>query len=286
MSDETLEALRAHLLELERRNLRQSTRYQRLRVIERLQRQFPGRCLLELTGDEIAAALDARDIDPGGRATEISHLVQFYEWASVHMGVPSPMVRVARPKVPKRLPRPMPDDDVARALRSAEGRVLRALLLATYAGLRAYEIALARYDHAVLNAAVPVMVVPESKGGGMSTVPLHDDLVSMLREGPSSGWVFPRLDGRAGPASAHNVSHAANRYLHSLGISHTLHTLRHWYGTHLYEASGNDLRTTQEGMRHASISSTVLYTWVSPGKVADAVAGLPRATHPRLRSVN
>ena len=72
-----------------------------------------------------------------------------------------------------------------------------------------------------------------------------------------------------------HVSQITNRYLHDIGIAHTLHTLRHWFGTNCYRVSGRDLRATQELMGHESPASTQVYTWVDPGELAEAVGRLP-----------
>ena len=53
-------------------------------------------------------------------------------------------------------------------------------------------------------------------------------------------------------------------------VNATPHQLRHWYGTQLLE-HGADLRTVQELMRHESISSTQIYTLVSPVRRRDAI---------------
>jgi len=71
------------------------------------------------------------------------------------------------------------------------------------------------------------------------------------------------------------VSRLCNDHLHSIGIPHTLHSLRHRYGTQVYRASGRDLRLTQELMRHKTPVSTALYTWVDPAEGAAVVAKLP-----------
>jgi integrase/recombinase XerC len=71
------------------------------------------------------------------------------------------------------------------------------------------------------------------------------------------------------------MSKVCNEYLHDMGFSKTLHTLRHWYGTAVYKALGRDLRQTQELMRHQHISSTECDTWVDPGEAAPIVGRLP-----------
>jgi integrase len=267
----------AHAADLIRRNLRPSTIYQRRRVLARLKRDHPSVGLLDMTTGHITDALDGRRITPGTRACEIAHLAKFYDWAHIHHGIESPMHMVIRPRLPMRLPRPMPDDDVVRAVSTAPERIYEILMLAAHAGLRACEIAEVRYEHAILTTNPPLLMIPVSKGGSPSTVALHDELAEMFRH-HRSGPMVTRRDGQPGANAAWTICQMANGYLHSLGIDHTLHTLRHWFGTKVLEASDGNLRTTQEAMRHRDIKSTVGYTWVCPGAVGEAVTAVPAIT--------
>lgn len=262
-----------HLRHLRRRNLRPSTIEQRRRSLERLGRRYD---LARVTTEEIEDWLDDRDLSPEGRATEISHLRGFYRWAVAEGRLDrDPTLKLVRPKIARRLPRPIPEGDLSMAVELAPWPIRAMLMLAAFAGLRAIEIAGLRGEHVMLDQGV--ILVAEGKGGGMSSVPIPPALVPVLRDLPREGPCFRLKDGRQ--TQAHNVSHWCNDYLHGLGISHTLHSLRHRYGTQVYVATGRDLRATQELLRHATPVSSAIYTWVDPGHLAESVARLPPIGH-------
>jgi len=235
-------------------------------------------CLGECTLSDLTAFVDRLDL-VGSRATEISHIRSFYRWAVLDGKMDTnPAMRLLRPKVPRRLPRPISNEDLAMALTMAPTFEHSILMLAAYAGLRACEICQLR-ARSVLWTNVPRMIViDEGKGGHEGAVPLHPVLEPVVRSLPNRGWLYPRRDGKPGHMSRHSISGYANRYLHSIGIDGTLHTLRHWFGTHVNQVNAGDVRESQELLRHQSLESTMIYTWVNPHRAAATIAALPTFT--------
>lgn len=267
----------AHLDDLRRRGLRPTTIYQRRRALVRLAQFLDPTPLTDAERAEIESWIfDARRLSPEAQAAEISHLHGFYLWAlDVGLVEIDPMARTRRPRIPHRLPRPMADEDLELAIASAPVRIKPWLLLAAYAGLRCAEIAQVRAEDVLWRESV--LVITESKGGSNTSVPLSPWLVDQLRlcDLPTRGWLFRRADGRPGPNKPWIISSLGNRYLRSVGVNATMHQARHWFGTHTLRASGGNVRTAQEALRHVSIASTQRYTYVAPAEVAAAVALLP-----------
>ncbi len=264
-----------YLDDCRRRNLRPGTITQKRLALRRLYRAVYPTPLLEVTHEQLVAHLDRLD-QPESRATETSHVRTFYRWAVIEgLLVVDPAARLIRPRVPRRLPRPMPTNDLAIALDTAPERVRPWLALAAYAGLRACEISGLRACDLMWENDPPLLVVDQGKGGHSRAVPMAPTLALELAGLPRTGWLFPKRDGTTGPTPPHLVSRLSNQHLHGLGITHTLHTLRHWFATETLRINGGDLRQTQELLGHQSPVSTAIYTWVDPRAAAATVAELP-----------
>ena len=175
-----------------------------------------------------------------------------------------PSGALPRPRVPMGRPRPIATDTLLLALAQSHGRVRSAMILAAYAGLRAAEIAAAERIH-LREGSITVV----GKGGKTRIVPAHELVAREYANGQP--WVVPRLDGQAGPNRPWMVSRIVNDHLHSLGIPDTLHSLRHWFGTHIYRAT-QDIRLTQDLLGHASPTTTAGYAaWSHDGPTVETL---------------
>lgn len=258
-----------HCAHLVRLNRRPGTIYQRKRTLIRLATAIAPTPLLSATIDQLRN-YTMRGQGDEALAGEVSRIRGFYTWA-VREGLTDhdPSIRLERPRRPRRLPRPMPRADVERALNEAPEPMRTWYLLAVKAGLRACEIAPVR-TRDITNS---LLIIPVQKGGSMGAVPLSPGLVAALCPNiASQGWWFPHGYDDSHHVTAGQVSKRGNQWLRSAGIPHTLHSLRHTYGTNIYRLSGNDLLLTAELLRHRNLDTTRGYAALNPDRAASVVA--------------
>ncbi|WP_062134037.1 site-specific tyrosine recombinase XerD [Demequina aestuarii] len=206
-----------------------------------------------------------------------------------------PSLDVKPRSVPKRLPKAISTDDVARILDQAGagdgvGPVRdRALLELVYAsgariseaiGLDVDDLSLAPGEQAVLlrGKGRKERVVPI---GSFAADALEAYLVrarsALAQSGRGTAALFLNTRGsRLSRQSAWAILKAASDRAGVDGVSP--HTLRHSFATHLL-SGGADVRVVQELLGHASVTTTQIYTAVTQ----DALREVYAATHPRAR---
>jgi site-specific recombinase XerD len=199
----------------------------------------------------------------------------------VTLGRPWEIKHLPFAKKPRRLPVVLSGDEVLRLLAAADGPVYRLMLTIAYAaGLRVSEVVALRA--ADIDSARMVLHVRKGKGGKERQVPLSPVLLDQLRAYwrshravlADSPWLFPSRD-RSKHVSKDLVQRACKRAARRANLAKdvTPHTLRHSYATHLLEA-GTDLRTVQELLGHAWMTTTVVYTHVRRKLVGKAPSPL------------
>lgn len=203
-------------------------------------------------------------------ATYNSYLRAWFGWLAVmDYRTDNPMVKVANPRYPDRVPRPVSDDDLIRLLATPMHHRTRVMImLAALAGLRVAEIARVRGED--IDIAAPRLFVL-GKGGSRHWLPLHPLLVGAALTLPERGWWFPANSRRPGDhIHSKSVSDIIGQAMRRAGARGTPHSLRHWNGTTLLD-DGADLRTVQELLRHKQLNTTAIYTKIPDARRHDAV---------------
>lgn len=247
----------------------------------------------ELEVGDVRRQLAERRADGLGNvsaARELSALKAFLAFARTQTGAPDAATpRLRGPRIKKGLPRPVtPDDAVNLAAMVADegaepwiGARDRAVLLLLYgAGLRIAEAL--SLTAAVLPLGDALTVT--GKGGRQRVVPILP-IVKAAVEDYAAKVPYPLersaplfRGAKGGPLAQAMIQRAVARARVALGLPPTAtpHALRHSFATHLLGA-GADLRSLQELLGHASLSSTQIYTKVDAATLLDVY----RSAHPR-----
>jgi len=202
------------------------------------------------------------------------------------------LTAVSTPKLPRTLPKPLAATAAVQmtdsGLRDGETRekwiIARdaAVLALLYgSGLRISEaLGLKRKDFAASADALTVL----GKGNKTRMVPMLPQVANLITDYmtlcpaklPSDGPLF--IGARGGGLSPRVIQLAMARLRGALGLPDTAtpHALRHSFATHLL-ARGGDLRSIQELLGHASLSTTQIYTAVDSERLLEVYT----SAHPR-----
>jgi integrase/recombinase XerC len=199
------------------------------------------------------------------------------------------------PKLARRLPKAL-TAKAARAIVDAQSRAddsrpdwilardAAVLGLLYGAGLRISEaLSIKRKDAPVGRLDVLSIIGKGGKNRGVPVIaPVQKAIATYLDLCPyglaPDGPLF--VGAKGGPLSARVIQLAVERLRGALGLPETAtpHALRHSFATHLL-GRGGDLRTIQELLGHASLSTTQIYTAIDSARLIEAYRG----AHPRAR---
>jgi integrase/recombinase XerC len=226
-------------------------------------------------------------------ARALAALRSFYRYLDREHGRHNPAVKALRtPRLPRRLPRPLSEGQAEQLLDAAPVPTLdwlarrdAAILLLLYgAGLRIGEaLALERAALGRDPARLRSLLIT-GKGGRQRLVPVLPVIAAAIADylaacpyQETTGPLF--LGARGKRLQAPIVRRLMQQLRRRLGLpeSATPHALRHSFATHLL-TGGADLRTIQELLGHASLSTTQGYTAVDGARLMRLYhQGHPRA---------
>jgi integrase/recombinase XerD len=203
-----------------------------------------------------------------------------------------PTINLDAPKQEKRLPRVLSVQDVERLLEQPDlktpgGIRDRAMLEVLYAtGLRVSELVSLKINDLNLEMSY---IRCFGKGSKERIVPLGsvatkyvkiylDHARKFLASSPYESTLFLNHHGKG--LTRQGFWKIIKKYAEhlNLDIEITPHTLRHSFATHLLE-NGADLRSVQEMLGHADISTTQVYTHLTKDRIKEVY----EKAHPRAR---
>jgi integrase/recombinase XerC len=206
----------------------------------------------------------------------------------------NPAEAIRTPKQPKHLPRVLTKDDAAALMEfpaDQAGGALRdrALLETLYStGARVSELVGINFEDLRVSEGLAHL---RGKGRKERIVPIGDVALRAIQAYLNQQPLMASRDGkttkrvpspvfrnsRGGRLTTRSVARIVARYSNRLvGGSVSPHTLRHSFATHLLD-EGADLRSIQEMLGHASLSTTQKYTHLA----TDQILAVYDKTHPR-----
>jgi len=248
--------------------------------------------LAKLTPADIRAFITSRrseGLGAGGVQRALAAVRSFYKFLAKEGILENAAARSIRtPRVRRGLPRPLSVEDAGRAIDEAGEHKVEwmgardaALLTLLYgAGLRISEALGLKRGDIPLGETLTVV----GKGAKERSIPvlplvataLNDYAAQIPFTGPPSSPLF--LSRRGKPMSPREAQGLMQRLRGALGLPEkaTPHALRHSFATHILQGGG-DLRSVQELLGHASLSTTQVYTAMDTRQLMETYA----KAHPR-----
>jgi integrase/recombinase XerD len=235
--------------------------------------------------------LRKRGDSPASTARELASLRGFFKFLCMEEYLETnPTIYIETPKLPQKLPRVLSEEEVERLLEIPQGiapltlrdRAMLELMYAT--GMRVSELVNLTIQQLNLDFAYVRCL---GKGNKERIIPLGSQAVKSLQvylekgrpllvKNPRETALFVNHHGRG--ITRQGFWKIIKQRAREAGIYKeiTPHTLRHSFATHLL-ANGADLRSVQELLGHADVSTTQIYTHLTKNKLREIYL----KTHPR-----
>jgi integrase/recombinase XerD len=188
-----------------------------------------------------------------------------------------PIENLSTPKGWKRIPKIIGTDEVSAMLKKPEGKNLslrdRAILEIIYSsGLRASEVVNIKMGDINFEAG---FITISGKGSKERVVPMNETALTTVRiyieesrpellKKKNSQFLFLARGGKH--MTRQRLWQLIKKYSVGLSTNISPHTLRHCFASHLLDG-GADLRALQKMLGHTDISTTQIYTKVTPERL-------------------
>ena len=241
------------------------------------------------------AHLKSRNHSKATLSRKLSSLRSFFKYLARENHLRSnPVLGISTPKREKKLPQFLDLSEVTHLLEAPtgttwEGKRDRSILETLYSsGIRVSElVGLNRGDADLLSSLLKI----RGKGKKERIVPVGEKAIQALRDyleslpaslrKKSEGQETPVFLNRSGSRlTDRSVRRLIVKYARRVSLKEGIspHTLRHTFATHLLDR-GADLRSVQELLGHANLSTTQIYTHVTTRRLQEAYS----QAHPRAQ---
>jgi len=216
-------------------------------------------------------------VKPQTVSNELNCLHHFFRYAMNMKYIPSNPtqdIKKIRP-IKKKVPRFLTEEEITRLTSQCSPRLRDITTVLVNTGLRWGELQNLEWNDIDWNEKMIHIRVKEnwSPKGDERRIPMNKPVQETLRSLPNrSNWVFTTSTGNH--VRQQGTWTAFKKACQRAGLENvTLHTLRHTFASHLVMA-GVDLATVSKLLGHKDISTTMIYSHLSPDHLRQAVEKL------------
>jgi len=238
------------------------------------------------------ASLRERQLAPTSIARKLASIRSYHRFLiAEELATDDPTAGVDSPSLPRALPKALTIIEVTSLVEAPDvatvtGRRDKAILETLYAtgcrvseltGLDVYDVDFETDTAMVTGKGNKQRLVPFGSYAALAIRAWLEDRIALRIPGNDPGNLFLTVRGNA--LSRQSIWRIVRAHGVTVGIDVSRlspHVLRHSAATHMVEG-GADLRTVQEMLGHASVSTTQVYTKVSPEHLREVVI----SSHPR-----